>query len=162
MIQTQDEQIPTMWERLDSYAKLCIEIRNTHERLVRMDSRALSPSAPVIANAPSGVMADKMGWRLSMREEVEAELDALLADRRCQYTQLESLVKRLDCPHEKQVIRLHFFDGMTWTEAAEVMFGHMGDIEENPERYIRRVHRVCERAIAHMEDLEVDGKGGNL
>jgi len=72
--------------------------------------------------------------------------------------ELEEGVQLLEEPNERQVIRMRYFDGLTWLEICEALFGKKKDYSERAETYERRTYKIHGTALVHIQQATTPSK----
>lgn len=58
----------------------------------------------------------------------------------------------LEEPNERQVIRLRYIDGFTWTDVCRGLFGRRKDYEERLDTFERRTYKIHGKALENLEE----------
>lgn len=150
---------PITKERLKRYIRIRQEVENQLERLERMEATLCSPSSTNLSGMPHGSFAvDRMAIAVSRKIELEETIKAGL-EKECQEVkELEEGVQLLEEPNERQVIRMRYFDGLTWLEICEALFGKKKDYSERAETYERRTYKIHGTALVHIQQATTPPK----
>ena len=146
---------PITKERLKRYIRIRQEVENQLDRLERMELTLYSPSSSNMDGMPrSGSAAvDRMAIAVSRKIELEEIIKTGLVKECKEIKELEEGVQLLEEPNERQVIRLRYFDGLTWLEICEALFGKKKDYSERAETYERRTYKIHGTALVHIQQL---------
>lgn len=139
-------------ERLGAYLKLLREIDNQNERLDRMAITYGSPPGPDLSGMPrpKGGVSDRVGSAVAKKMELEEHVRDLEAEERRENAAIEAMIRQLDDPDERAVIRLHYFDRATWDDTAAALFGDQPDYIERLESYQNRTFKLHGRALLNL------------
>lgn len=142
-------------ERLGAYLKLLREIDNQNERLDRMAITYGSPPGPDLSGMPrpKGGVSDRVGSAVAKKMELEEHVRDLEAEERRENAAIEAMLRQLDDPDERAVIRLHYFDRATWDDTAAALFGDQPDYIDRLETYQRRTYRLHGRALLKLASI---------
>ena len=131
-------------ERLNRYLSLKREIAGQRERLARLASDLLSPalSTPNISGIRAtgytrNPLADGVEAKLTLEECIRANVAWLLAETE----EIERAVGRLECPVEREIVRMRYIDGLGWDKVAD-----KAGYEE------RQCYRIHNKALAKLAD----------
>lgn len=143
---------PITKERLKRYIRLRQEIENQLERLGRMAASIESPGSMKMDGMPhSNFAVDRMAIAVSRKIELEDTIKAGLQKEYEEVKELEAGVQLLEEPNERQVIRLRYFDGLTWMEICEALYGKKKDYADRIETYERRTYKIHGAALVHIQ-----------
>lgn len=123
-----------MKERLRRYAKLFSEIDIIERRL-------------------DAITGDSGFFYRRLRNDISERLRRLRDDEAAEYEALTGMIDELPCSEQRQVIMTRYFDGKTWAEVSEVIFGRRPDFDEKAESYQRRVYRIHGDALANLNRI---------
>lgn len=144
-------------ERLRRYSDLLDEIDMQRLRLdmMRADMGGLrSPSYDPQGSAqtdPDGVHR-KAARAISLEERIEA--DVLRAE--AEHGELERMVRRIPRAMERAVIRMRYFDRMSWDEVAFSLYGDRADYLDMAFEYRQRVYRRHREALLSLALVDAD------
>ena len=104
-------------ERLGKYTRLLREIDNQYERLGRMEISMAAPPGPDMTGMPrgSGTPTDRTGMMVLRKMELEEQIEERLAEEREERAALEAMIRQVENPDERAVLRLRYFDRADWT-----------------------------------------------
>lgn len=139
-------------EHLGKYLKLLREIDNQTERLDRMEAVYGSPPGPDRSGMPraKGGISDRVSSSVMKKMELEDRIKELEAEERRENEAIELMIRQLDDPDERAVIRLHYFDRAPWDDTTAALFGDRPDYIDRMEAYQRRTYRLHGRALLKL------------
>ena len=117
-------------ERLGKYTRLLREIDNQYERLGRMEISMAAPPGPDMTGMPRGSAEE--------REERAA---------------LEAMIRQVENPDERAVLRLRYFDRADWDGICAVLFSDRQDYLERIDSYQNRTYKAHGRALLRMAEI---------
>lgn len=138
-------------ERLGDYLKLLREIDNENERLDRMEATGGS-TGPNLTGMPrpKGTVSNPVSAFVLKKLELEERIAKLNADERRENAAIEAMLQQLDDPDERAVIRLHYFDRVTWDDTAAALFGDQPDFLDRFDSYQNRTFKLHGRALLNL------------
>lgn len=145
---------PMTKERLQRYANLVQEIDRQFEALEIMEEKLTSPKSSNLTGMPRSTASgsfDRMSMAIAKKEDMEQYVKALLQKERQEAQAIEEAVQLLEEPNERQVIRLRYVDGFTWTEVCRALFGRRKDYEERLDTFERRTYKIHGKALINLE-----------
>lgn len=143
--------------RLRRYSDLLDEIDMQRLRLdmMRGDMGGLrSPSYDSETSGspdPDGVHR-KAARAMALEERIEA--DVLRAD--AEREDLERMVRRIPRAMERAVLRMRYFDRMSWDEVAFALYGDMADYLDMAFEYRQRVYKRHREAVLSLALVEAE------
>ncbi len=144
-------------ERLSAYTKLLREIDNQLERLERIESTMLSPSAPKLTGMPRcNTVTDRNSLMIERLTELDDMVRETVQQEQAERKELEMLIQCMAEPDERQVIRLKYFDRCEWADIVGTLFIEKPDYNENYEKYKSRAYRLHSFAIRSLARAEID------
>lgn len=145
-----------MKNRLQQFQSLNREIDNSIERLEMLQMKAVSPSSMNLTGTPkkSPSIGDALSYKTSYIVDLENEIKQMIERRDQEERFIESLVKKLDKPDERFVIRLRYLDGEEWNDVIMLLFGNKPDYDINYDNYKQRVYRLHRSAIDKLSALK--------
>ena len=127
------------------------DLRRERDKLARMiselEATLFGPKAvkydamPRGGSGPSDPVAELAGRHLALREEYTKTVEKLTA----QMAEIEQAIEPLE-PTQRTLIRLHYFQGLTWEQVA-VEMGYTW----------RHVHRLHGKALEKLQSEEATG-----
>lgn len=147
---------PMTKERLQRYTNLVQEIDRQFEALEIMKEKLISPKTSNLTGMPKSAASgsfDRMSMAIAKKEDIEENIKALLRKERQEAQAIEEAVQLLEEPNERQVIRLRYVDGFTWTEVCRALFGRRKDYEERLDTFERRTYKIHGKALINLEAI---------
>lgn len=138
--------------RLVEYRERERDIDNQIERLERLEMKMVSIGSPVISDLPKAASPshDKIGSMVAQKEELEICIREDIQKQEAERSEIEGILKKLKRSDERAVIRMRYFDGATWNDVVDMMFGGKDDFLGKEDTYLRRVHKVHGSALLNM------------
>ena len=142
-------------ERLGKYTRLLREIDNQYERLGRMEISMAAPTGPDITGMPrgSGTPTDRTGMMVLRKMELEEQIEERLAEEREERAALEAMIRQVENPDERAVLRLRYFDRADWDGICAVLFSDRQDYLERIDSYQNRTYKAHGRALLRMAEI---------
>lgn len=147
-------------DRLADYTAMLRDIDNQIERLDRMTLTMAAPPGPDMTGMPrgSGTPTDRIGMMVARKLELEEQIKESIAEERWENAAIERMIRKLDNPDERAVIRLRYFDRAGWDEIAGALFGDRQDYLDKEETYQKRTFRLHGRALLALAKV-AEGTG---
>lgn len=147
-------------DRLADYTAMLRDIDNQIERLDRMTLTMADPPGPDMTGMPrgSGTPTDRTGMMVARKLELEEQIKESIAEERRENAAIERMIRKLDNPDERAVIRLRYFDRAGWDEIAGALFGDRQDYLDKEETYQKRTFRLHGRALLALAKV-TEGTG---
>lgn len=144
--------------RLADYTAMLRDIDNQIERLDRMVMTMAAPPGPDMTGMPrgSGTPTDRTGMMVARKLELEEQIKESIAEERRENAAIERMIRKLDHPDERAVIRLRYFDRAGWDEIAGALFGDRQDYLDKEETYQKRTFRLHGRALLALAKVAED------
>ena len=103
----QKDAVNDIKERLGKYTRLLREIDNQYERLGRMEISMAAPPGPDMTGMPrgSGTPTDRTGMMVLRKMELEEQIEERLAEEREERATLEAMIRQVENPDERAVLR---------------------------------------------------------
>ncbi len=125
---------------LRQYCDICKEIDELEER--RLYYVAKIESIPVLDGQPKkrglpGDPAGELAAKLADTCRDIEEKQCLLINRR---QEIEEVISPLSS-RERRIMRMHYFDGLSWSRVTYNIFGDKPDFKDRFDSYLRRIHR---------------------
>lgn len=68
--------------------------------------------------------------------------------------QIDALLNRLQYPIESKIIKMRYFQGMSWNEIKSAEYGRRADYYSNPAKYRDKVYKIHSSALRHIKELQ--------
>lgn len=145
-------------ERLGKYTRLLREIDNQYERLGRMEISMTAPPGPDMTGMPrgSGTPTDRTGMMVLRKMELEEQIEERLAEERAERAALEAMIRQVENPDERAVLRLRYFDRAEWDGICSALFSDRQDYLERIDSYQNRTYKAHGRALLRMAEILKD------
>lgn len=142
-------------ERLGKYTRLLREIDNQYERLGRMEISMAAPPGPDMTGMPrgSGTPSDRTGMMVLRKLELEEQIKERLTEEREERAALEAMIRQVENPDERAVLRLRYFDRADWDGICAVLFSDRQDYLERIDSYQNRTYKAHGRALLRMAEI---------
>lgn len=142
-------------ERLGKYTRLLREIDNQYERLGRMEISMAAPPGPDMTGMPrgSGTPSDRTGMMVLRKLELEEQIKERLTEEREERAALEAMIRQVENPDERAVLRLRYFDRADWDGICAVLFSDRQDYLERIDSYQNRTYKTHGRALLRMAEI---------
>lgn len=161
-IETKEKRydVDAVKSRLNAYRDKEREIDVKVERLETLVSKMKSIGSPVMSDMPkaNGMSSDRIARNLEHKEELETAISAAIFEQKAERAAIELELKMLDTSDEREVVRIRYFEGNSWSEATKIMFGMKADFERKQDSYLRRVFKIHGNALLHIAMIEENGK----
>lgn len=142
-------------DRLAAYTAMLRDIDNQLERLDRMEMTMASPPGPDLTGMPrgSGTPSDRTGMMVLRKMELEEQIEERLAEEREERAALEAMIRQVENPDERAVLRLRYFDRADWDGICAVLFSDRQDYLERIDSYQNRTYKAHGRALLRMAEI---------
>lgn len=142
-------------DRLAAYTAMLRDIDNQLERLDRMEMTMASPPGPDLTGMPrgSGTPTDRTGMMVLRKMELEEQIEERLAEEREERAALEAMIRQVENPDERAVLRLRYFDRADWDGICAVLFSARQDYLERIDSYQNRTYKAHGRALLRMAEI---------
>lgn len=142
-------------DRLAAYTAMLRDIDNQLERLDRMEMTMASPPGPDLTGMPrgSGTPTDRTGMMVLRKMELEEQIEERLAEEREERAALEAMIRQVENPDERAVLRLRYFDRADWDGICAVLFSDRQDYLERIDSYQNRTYKAHGRALLRMAEI---------
>lgn len=139
-------------DRLAAYTAMLRDIDNQLERLDRMEMTMASPPGPDLTGMPrgSGTPTDRTGMMVLRKMELEEQIEERLAEEREERAALEAMIRQVENPDERAVLRLRYFDRADWESTCGVLFGDRRDYVNRVDAYQNRTYKIHGRALLNL------------
>ena len=145
---------------LRRYTAMLRNIDNQYARLDRLAVKIEAPPGPDLTGMPrgQGTPTDRTGMMVARKLELEEQIKESIAEERRENAAIERMIRKLDNPDERAVIRLRYFDRAGWDEIAGALFGDRQDYLDKEETYQKRTFRLHGRALLALAKV-AEGTG---
>lgn len=152
---SQIEKIESVKNRLNEYRALCEEIENEFERLDRMRMKATSVSGMRISDMPriQPHEFDRTAEIVARIIDLEKDIEGLVDKKKTEGELIESLIRKLEKPDERAIIRVRYLDHEEWEDVMFVLFGNRSDYNQKYDAYKQTMFRRHRSAIAELAKL---------
>lgn len=151
----QKDAVNDIKERLGEYTRLLREIDNQYERLGLMEMTMAAPPGLSMTGMPrgSGTPSDRTGLMVMRKMELEEQIEERLAEEREERAALEAMIRQVENPDERAVLRLRYFDRADWDGICAVLFSDRQDYLERIDSYQNRTYKAHGRALLRMAEI---------
>ena len=87
---------------------------------------------------------------MQQKFDLEEDIRATLEHRRRERMFFEKIIRRLKRSDERAVIRSRYFDGASWGDVVDLLYGDEEDLLEREDMYRKRVFKLHGRALLSM------------
>lgn len=142
-------------ERLRVYTALLKEIDNQQARLERMTASAYEPSGPNLTGMPKakGGISNPTANAAERQIELEDDIREKQAEEKAERAAIESMIRRMENPDERVVLRMNYFDRAEWPDICFALFGGKVDYIERMDYYQNRTYKIHGRALLNLADV---------
>nr|UVY64828.1 MAG: Protein of unknown function (DUF722) [Bacteriophage sp.] len=142
-------------DRLAAYTAMLRDVDNQLERLGRMEISMAAPPGPDMTGMPrgSGTPTDRTGMMVLRKMELEEQIEERLAEEREERAALEAMIRQVENPDERAVLRLRYFDRADWDGICAVLFSDRQDYLERIDSYQNRTYKAHGRALLRMAEI---------
>ena len=139
-------------DRLAAYTAMLRDIDNQLERLGRMEISMAAPPGPDMTGMPrgSGTPTDRTGMMVLRKMELEEQIEERLAEEREERAALEAMIRQVENPDERAVLRLRYFDRADWDGICAVLFSDRQDYVDRVDAYQNRTYKIHGRALLNL------------
>lgn len=148
--------------RLIEYRENERDIENQLERLDRLELKLRSIGSPVFSDMPKSPSPsqDRMADMIARKVDLENEIRDAVAEQKKEREAIESILKKLRHSDERAVIRMRYFDGVSWYAVSDMLFGGKDDFLDKEDTYLRRSHKIHGSALLNMAII-IEGEKKN-
>ena len=82
--------------------------------------------------------------------ELEEQIEERLAEEREERAALEAMIRQVENPDERAVLRLRYFDRADWESTCGVLFGDRRDYVDRVDAYQNRTYKIHGRALLNL------------
>lgn len=147
--------------RLIEYRERAKDIESQTERLDRLEMKILSVGSPTISDMPKSPSPpqDRTTALIADKIDLENDIRQAIAEQRREKEEIEVILRKLRHSEERAVIRMRYFDGASWNDVVDMLFGGKDDFLGKEDTYLRRTHKIHGSALLNMAIII---QGGNL
>lgn len=144
--------VESVKNRLVEYRERERDIDNQIERVERLEMKMTSIGSPVISDMPKAASPshDKIGSMIAQKEELEICIREDIQKQEKERAEIEIILKQLKHSDERAVIRMRYFDGASWNDVVDMLFGGKTDFLGKEDTYLRRTHKIHGSALLNM------------
>lgn len=144
-------------DRLADYTAMLRDIDNQIERLDRMTLTMAAPPGSDMTGMPrgSGTPTDRTGMMVARKLELEEQIKESIAEERWENAAIERMIRKLDNPDERAVLRLRYFDRAEWEDVTFALYGDRDDYIDRAATYERRTFRLHGRALLALARVDM-------
>lgn len=96
---------------------------------------------------------DRTGMMVLRKMELEEQIEERLAEEREERAALEAMIRQVENPDERAVLRLRYFDRADWDGICAVLFSDRQDYLERIDSYQNRTYKAHGRALLRMAEI---------
>lgn len=154
----QKDAVNDIKERLGEYTRLLREIDNQYERLGLMEMTMAAPPGSSMTGMPrgSGTPSDRTGMMVLRKMELEEQIEERLAEEREERAALEAMIRQVENPDERAVLRLRYFDRADWDGICAALYGDRQDYLDRLDSYQNRTYKAHGRALLRLAEILKD------
>lgn len=147
--------------RLIEYRERAKDIESQTERLDRLEMKILSIGSPTLSDMPKSPSPpqDRTTALIADKIDLENDIRQAITDQRQEKEAIEVILRKLRHSEERAVIRMRYFDGASWNDVVDMLFGGKDDFLGKEDTYLRRTHKIHGSALLNMAIII---QGGNL
>lgn len=147
--------------RLIEYREREKDIDSQTERLDRLEMKILSVGSPTLSDMPKSpsLPQDRTTALIADKIDLENDIRQAIAAQRREKEAIEVILRKLRHSEERAVIRMRYFDGASWNDVVDMLFGGKDDFLGKEDTYLRRTHKIHGSALLNMAIII---QGGNL
>lgn len=147
--------------RLIEYRERAKDIESQTERLDRLEMKILSVGSPTLSDMPKSPSPpqDRTTALIADKIDLENDIRQAIAEQRREKEEIEVILRKLRHSEERAVIRMRYFDGASWNDVVDMLFGGKDDFLGKEDTYLRRTHKIHGSALLNMAIII---QGGNL
>lgn len=129
-------------EQLNAYKDIKNELADLQRRREELEAALYSPRTQVLDGMPHSSPGENYvrEERMESKDEVLAMYKAKEAELQAALVAIENAIEKLE-PRERQLVRLHYIDGLKWEQVAVVMCYSW-----------RQVHRIHSDALNKLKE----------
>lgn len=146
--------------RLIEYRERAKDIEIQTERLDRLEMKILSIGSPTLSDIPKSPSPpqDRTTALIADKIDLENDIRQVIAEQRREKEAIEVILRKLRHSEERAVIRMRYFDGASWNDVVDMLFGGKDDFLGKEDTYLRRTHKIHGSALLNMAIIIQGGK----
>lgn len=146
--------------RLIEYRERAKDIESQTERLDRLEMKILSIGSPTLSDMPKSPSPpqDRTTALIADKIDLENDIRQAIAEQRREKKAIEVILRKLRHSEERAVIRMRYFDGASWNDVVDMLFGDKDDFLGKEDTYLRRTHKIHGSALLNMAIIIQGGK----
>lgn len=146
--------------RLIEYRERAKDIESQTERLDRLEMKILSIGSPTLSDMPKSPSPpqDRTTALIADKIDLENDIRQAIAEQRREKEAIEIILRKLRHSEERAVIRMRYFDGASWNDVVDMLFGGKDDFLGKEDTYLRRTHKIHGSALLNMAIIIQGGK----
>ena len=142
---------------LQKHRELIQEIEDEQARLNTVNENKGRISSPQITGMPHGSStSDPTSTNAIKDVELAEYINKLKMQLEIEEQYIETFVRRLENPKQKQVIRLRYLSNYDWDDVLISMFGQKEKFSMRQDSYSRRMYGLHRRAIEELYKMTKD------
>lgn len=146
--------------RLIEYREREKDIDSQTERLDRLEMKIMSVGSPTLSDMPKSPSPpqDRTTALIADKIDLENDIRQAIAEQRKEKEAIETILRKLRHSEERAVIRMRYFDGASWNDVVDMLFGGKADFLGKEDTYLRRTHKIHGSALLNMAIIIQGGK----
>lgn len=146
--------------RLVEYREREKDIDSQTERLDRLEMKIRSVGSPTLSDMPKSPSPpqDRTTALIADKIDLENDIRQAIAEQRKEKEAIETILRKLRHSEERAVIRMRYFDGASWNDVVDMLFGGKDDFLGKEDTYLRRTHKIHGSALLNMAIIIQGGK----
>lgn len=146
--------------RLIEYRERAKDIESQTERLDRLEMKIRSIGSPTLSDMPKSPSPpqDRTTALIADKIDLENDIRDQIAEQRREKEAIECILRKLRHSEERAVIRMRYFDGASWNDVVDMLFGGKDDFLGKEDTYLRRTHKIHGSALLNMAIIIQGGK----
>lgn len=146
--------------RLIEYREREKDIDSQTERLDRLEMKIRSVGSPTLSDMPKSPSPpqDRVTALIADKIDLENDIRQAIAEQRREKEAIETILRKLRHSEERAVIRMRYFDGASWNDVVDMLFGGKDDFLGKEDTYLRRTHKIHGSALLNMAIIMQGGK----
>lgn len=146
--------------RLIEYREREKDIESQTERLDRLEMKIMSVGSPTLSDMPKSPspLQDRVTALIADKIDLENDIRQAIAEQRQEKKDIEVILRKLRHSEERAVIRMRYFDGASWNDVVDMLFGGKDDFLGKEDTYLRRTHKIHGSALLNMAIIIQGGK----